>query len=90
MNQILYQAAKQMTANLNDQTIKDKIEELHRLTYEEDGSLKTKLIMNVQPSFDETENTEVLKLPDDIMKKSKEINDQKEQKKSQIQSLREK
>jgi hypothetical protein len=75
---------------VNDPALKAKVEELHRLTFEEDGSLKNKLIMNVQPSFDETENTEVLKLPEDIVKTSKEVNDKKEARKAQIQQSREK
>jgi len=44
--------------------------------------------MNVQPSMDENENMEVLKLPEEITKRWADLKEQKEQKKGEIQKLK--
>lgn len=44
--------------------------------------------MNVQPSFDENENMEVLVLPEDVQKRAEALNKAKEQKKAQIGNLK--
>lgn len=88
MNQILLQAATKIAGNVKDQNVKDKIKMLHELTYEEDGSIKGKLIMNVQPSIDENDNMEILKLPEEITRKHGELIESKEAKKQEIQKLK--
>jgi hypothetical protein len=65
MNQALLTALEKV--NVKDAGLREKIAQLKELTYEEDGSLKGKLIMNVQPSVDEEENVEVLKLPQEVI-----------------------
>jgi len=65
MNQALLTALEKVA--IKDAGLKAKIAKLRELTYEEDGSLKGKLIMNVQPSVDEEENVEVLKLPQEVI-----------------------
>jgi len=44
--------------------------------------------MNVQPSMDENENMEVLKLPEEITRRWAELREQKEQRKGEIQQLK--
>jgi len=69
--------------------IKSKLNELKSLTFEEDGSKKGKLIMNVSPYYDQQEQTELLKLPDEIVQKNQKLVEEKTNKKNQIQNLKE-
>jgi len=50
MNQALLAVANKVANETKDAKFKAKVQELHNLTFEEDGSVKGKLIMNVQPS----------------------------------------
>lgn len=82
MNQSLLAALKKLGSK--DAKVKAKTKELHNLTFEEDGSVKGKLIMNVQPSIDENEDIEILKLPEEVTTRWDELKQEKEDNKSKI------
>lgn len=88
MNQTLLQSLSKL--QIKDNTTKAMISKLQELTYEEDGQLKGKLIMNVHPSIDEEEGVEVLKLPEDVIRQYNELANSKKEKKDKIAKLKEK
>lgn len=87
MNQTLLQMVSKV-ADMKNPKIKALIQTLHDLTQEEDGTVKGKLIMNVQPSMDENENIEILKLPEQITNTHEQLKHEKEQQKNNISNLK--
>lgn len=83
MNQALLNAVNKLAIVKKDKNLQEKIKTLNDLTYEEDGAVKGKLIMNVQPTTDE-DDEEVLKLPEEVTSLNDKLQSQKDNLKKKI------